>query len=297
MNIVIPTYEFHYNYNFDFLKSFDRYCLDKEEVTINFIVNTHNIKFFETLKESFLDLNINFFTLQELMYRVDGEIFPDNESFFHTKFPLQSIKKLFAYTVVDSDYVVFDSENLCLKPFYFGEIFEQLKNKPLLYTNDVHPEMQREIVDNCNKIFRSNINGWFFIKSYWFYEKNYVELLIQELKKINGSIATNVLKNTIFFDYPLYCTFLLKNNLKEKLCVDDVMMNLNKECFSVMREKYLNKSHNFEYICTVLDDNNIDNYLDLINYLDERIVRVHWMPDQIRDKLLKEPRIVIGTFI
>ena len=119
MNLVIPTYNKHYNYNIKFLESFRTYCLDKNDVKINFIVNSSEYELFSNLKSIFNDININIVKFSDLLLKVDNENYSDNVSFFSTKYPLQSLKKLLAYICVDTDYIVFDSENLCVKEFYF----------------------------------------------------------------------------------------------------------------------------------------------------------------------------------
>jgi len=98
MNIVIPTYSKHYQYNINFLTSFNKFCLDKDEVKINFIVNSNELDLFSGLVNQNTHLNVRIITLKELMFNVDGEYYNDDQSFFNTKYPLQSIKKLFAYT-------------------------------------------------------------------------------------------------------------------------------------------------------------------------------------------------------
>ena len=96
MNIVIPTYNKHYNYNVNFLNSFNEFCLDKNKVTINFIVASNELDLFSGLVNQYRHLNVRIVTLKELMFNVDGEYYNDDQSFFNTKYPLQSIKKLFA---------------------------------------------------------------------------------------------------------------------------------------------------------------------------------------------------------
>lgn len=67
MNIVIPTYNKHYQYNINFLDSFDLYCLDKKEVKINFIVSSLDYDLFNNFKEKYQELNINIFKLSDLI--------------------------------------------------------------------------------------------------------------------------------------------------------------------------------------------------------------------------------------
>ena len=292
MNIVIPTYNKHYNYNVNFLNSFNEFCLDKNKVTINFIVASNELDLFSGLVNQYAHLNVRIITLKELMFNVDGEYYNDNQSFFNTKYPLQSIKKLFAYTCVDTDYIVFDSENLCLKEFYFEDIFNDLKNKPIIYSDKIHYDLQRNVTSTCNDIFDlTENNKWFFLKSYWFFERNHVESMITFLKEKYSKNITLFLNNKIFFEYQLYCTFLLINNLKEFVNIDTV---IDKEIkFSELLDK---ENHNYEYIITTINSDNVLNYINILQELNEKIIRLHWASEEIKNNIITNSNVCIGTF-
>lgn len=292
MNIVIPTYSKHYNYNVNFLNSFNEFCLDKNKVIINFIVSSDELESFNQLVNKYENLNIKIRTLKELMYDVDGEFYNDDQSFFNTKYPLQSIKKLFAYTCVDTDYIVFDSENLCLKEFYFEKIFNDLKNKPIVFSDKIHYDLQTEVITTCNNIFGLNENNkWFFLKSYWFFELNHVKNLIKYLKLKLSQNVTLFLKDKIFFEYQLYCTFLLLNDLKEFINIQFV---IDKE---INFSELLNKvNHNYEYIITTINSDNVFNYINILQDLNEKIIRLHWTSDEIKNKIINNSSVCIGTF-
>jgi len=291
MNIVIPTYNQHHDYNINFLNSFEKFCLDKNDVKINFIINSEEFHLFKNLKNQFTNLNVNIIKLNDLLQAIDNKSYSDSASNFSTKHSLQSIKKLLAYNLVDTDYIVLDSENLCLKEFYFKDIFNTLKSKKLLYCNETCHGIQKEVILNCNNLINFSNTKWFFIKSYWFYEKELVNQLILCLKQIHNSDITSLLSDKTFFEYQLYCTFLLKNNIKEVVC-----------CDTIYQEKYNFQSilatskHNYEYICTALNEENIDYYIDILNKSDERIVRLHWMDENIKNKIIEKTNVSIGTF-
>jgi archaellum component FlaC len=292
MNIVVPTYNKHYNYNINFLNSFKEFCLDKDKVTINFIVTSQEKEIFETLVNMYLELNIKIVTLKELMFNVDGEYYDDSESFFNTKYPLQSLKKLFAYTCVDSDYIVFDSENLCLKEFYFETIFNELKEKPLLYSDKIYHNIQNDVIQTCNNILNSiENNKWFFLKSYWFFELKSVEELINHLKDTQSKNITLFLKDKIFFEYQLYSTFLLQKNMKNSVNVNEI---INKE---INFENLLdNVQHNYEYIIAVIEPSNVSSYINILTEQNEKIIRLHWTSDEIKNNIINNTNVCIGTF-
>jgi hypothetical protein len=291
MNLVIPTYNRHYEYNINFLKSFDKFCLDKNDVKINFIVSSNDYNNFIGLKNQFTNLNINFFKLNDLLMSVDQKRFSDNLSFFAQKYPLQSIKKLFAYKCVDTDYIVIDSENLCLKEFKFSDIFYTLKNKPILYCNNIYQNIQKDVNQSCNDLLNYTNNKWFFVKSYWFYELEYVEKLLQELKDLHKNDVTLILKDKLFFDYQLYSTYLFKHNNKKFLCIDEIL----KKDYNF--QKQLDElGGNYEYMMTILNEENYLNYTKILNDLDERIIRLHWIDENIKNKIINNTNVSIGTF-
>lgn len=289
MNIVIPTYNRHYQYNINFLESFRRYCLDKNDVKINFIVASNEYDLFNNLKTMFLDLNVFIIKFSDLLYNVDGKQYPDDQRFFNTKYPLQSLKKLLAFSCVDTNYIVFDSENLCLKPFNFSDIFNTLKNKPILYCDNTYQEIQKNIIDSCNLVNNFNTDKWFFLKSYWFYELEHVKGLINNLKETHKTDIFILLKDVIFFDYQLYCNYLYKNNLKEFLSTDDLISK-------TYNFKTILDENNYEFINSSLTEENVDSFIQILNYLDERIIRLHWLDESLKDKIIEKTNVSIGTF-
>jgi hypothetical protein len=68
-----------------------------------------------------------------------------------------------------------------------------------------------------------------------------------------------------------------------------------------------NKNYNFEndlenikwfwaYVCRVLNENNVIAYCKFLDETDERITRLHWMPDNIKNIILENSNVCIGTF-
>ena len=283
--IVIPTYENHFVYNINFLESFEKYCLDKDNVIINFILNKHNINIFTENIRKFNNLFIKLHTLSELINNVDNIEEDDHPNNFSNKYCLQSMKKLFSYTITNNnDFLVMDSENLCLKNFYMKDVFENLKTKPILYSKIIK-DIQVNVVDECNKILNTNINLWFFLKSYWFFEYDYVIQLTAFLKKYNNNVF-NLLKNKIFFEYQLYSTYLFLNKLKTFIFIDEIIDN----------EIEIINDTNYEYLCLKLNNNNISKYCGLINKLGENIIRLHWMNNNIKTNIINNTNICIGTY-
>lgn len=285
--IVIPTYKKHFNYNLNFLESFDKFCIDKKKVIINFILTTYDIEEFNNYISKFNNINIKLYTLSELVYNVVSIKIDDNPNNFLTKYSLQSIKKLFAYTITNNnDYIVIDSENLCIKKFYMENIFKDLKIKPIFYSKIIK-DIQIKVVEDCNNILniQNNINFWFFLKSYWFFEYEIVNELIIYLKNNSNNIF-DLLQNKIFFEYQLYSTFIFCNKSKEFILIDE---KINNEI-----ENFEND--NYEYLCVKLNNNNIEKYCNFVNKFNEKILRLHWMDNGIEKNIINNTNICIGTY-
>lgn len=294
-NLVIPTYEKHYQYNVNFLDSFLLYCEDKQDVLIHFIVSNSNKDMFNNLIIKYPLVNIKITTLTTLINLVQGnETYDDsaeNLSNFNTKYPFQSLKKLYAYAIVHDDYIVIDSENLCLKSFYMKDVFKNQKQMPIPYTLNVYKPIQHEVLESCDQIVVSSLidptmrkKAWFFVKSYWFYEKHILEHLMYNLTRTYGD-SFNAVRNHVFFDYQMYAQFAHRHKLKDFYCVDD------KNIIELIKVE-----HNFEYVCTVLNHSNVQEYCDYINEQDDRIVRLHWLNDDVKNHIINNTNVCIGTF-
>lgn len=286
MNLVIPTYEKHFQYNVNFIKTFNKYCLDKDDVNIYFILDSHNIGLFAEKMQDFKSNNIKIVSLGTLRDLLIGD---EKESWVNgNKFGHQSVKKLLASLLIKDDYLVLDSENLCLKDFYMKDIFKSLKDKPLLSTINLYQDTQLKVQENCATILTFLTDKWYFIKSYWFYEYHIVKEMIDYLREDRNDLFT-YLKNQVIFEYQLYCQYAEQHELKEIIEVEELLtFDINKLLYE--------KKCNFEHICSAINYENIDWYCELLKKLDERIVRLHWMDEKHKDYIIKNTNVCIGTF-
>lgn len=289
MNIVIPTFEHHFNNNLHFLGSFQLYCKDKDKVSIFFICSQSNIDSFKSIISDFQDINIYVYTLHDLVKNVDSIDIDDSISTFNHKYSYQSLKKLLAYSVVKGDYLVIDSENLCLKDFFFSDVWAKLKKNEFSYTTHIYDELSIKVLKEVNMMLDTDYPYWFFNTSFWFFEYDHVKDLIKYFS--DKGLIFNQFKDAWFFEYQLYCTFLVKMNKKQ---IYDV--------YSIA-----NKNYNFEkdlieiqwfwaYVCRALNNNNVMAYCKFLDETDEKITRLHWMPDNIKNTIIENSKICIGTF-
>ena len=112
--------------------------------------------------------------------------------------------------------------------------------------------------------------------------------MITYLREGRDNIFT-YLKNQVIFEYQLYCQFAEQHELKEIIEVEELLtFDINKLLYE--------KKCNFEHICSAINDDNIDWYCELLNKLDERIVRLHWMDEKHKDYIINNTNVCIGTF-
>ena len=211
---------------------------------------------------------------------------------------MQSLKKLLSFSVVDTDYLVLDSENLCIKDFYFEEVMDIIKNKKIKYTikNYINNPLELLIIDNCNKLINFNNNSYSFMDPYWYFERDIVLKLITELSQLHKNKIIFILKDIIFFEYQLYSTFCFKYNLKQKISTDEILIDEKILKNNLNSEKYNPSGHTYHYICSTIIDETLDDYIMLLNKLDERITRLHWMPDNFAKSIIDNTNTCIGTF-
>lgn len=220
---------------------------------------------------------------------VDNIDFIDSINNFNQKYSYQSLKKLLAYSIIKDDYVVLDSENLCLKEFYFKDMWKLMKTNKIYYTTTLFDDLSIRVLNESNKLIDADYPYWFFITSYWFFEYNHVCSLIN-LLKLNGPILY-LLKDVYFFEYQLYCSFLYKHQLK---VFENVFTIANKE---YNFEDHLNRTNwQWAYICTAINNENVLAYCNFLEVTNERITRLHWMPTDIKDIILSNTQVCIGTF-
>lgn len=308
MNIVTSTFINHFGYNINFLKTFDEKCLDKSDVKITFVVTHEEEKRILNdliANNNLSSLNIDIVVLIDLINEIESnEIKYQNLPFTNEKYPIINLKKIYGCLHVNKDCLVLDSEVLCLSEFKFFDMFKTLKNKYFAYTyfndsfDDIIDPLQIQVIENCNNILKSNNKEWFFTKTYWFYDIDCLKEMIDFVKKQNDVDSFSLfLADKLIFDYQLYGSYLYNNNLKEFKSHNEITKNKPKlrKAFKNYRNSLNSIPVGFEYVCISLDEDSIDEYIEFIHEQNEKMVKIHWMPDNIRDRIINSGKIFMGS--
>lgn len=308
MNIVTSTFFGHFEYNINFLKTFNEKCLDKDNVSITFIVTSEEEKKILSnliFKNGLNTLNVDIVILIDLINKIENKnITYEDLSFSQHKYAIINLKKIYGCLYVNKDCLVLDSEVLCLNEFNFFDMFKTLKNKYFSYTyfdddfDNIIDSLQIEVIENCNQILKSNNKEWFFTKTYWFYEIEYLKNMINFVKKQNNIDSfSQFIADKLIFEYQLYGSYVYNNKLKEFKSHNEITKNKSKlrKAFMDYRNSLNSIPVGFEYVCISLNEDCIDEYIEFIDEQDEKMVKIHWMPDNIKNKIINSGKVFMGS--
>jgi hypothetical protein len=161
----------------------------------------------------------------------------------------------------------------------------------LYYNTYIYDDLSKKVLSEVNTILNTEYPYWFFNTSYWFFEYEHVNSLIQYFIDNGLGFVFDQLKNVWFFEYQLYCVFLLKTNKKQ---IQSIFTIANKNYN--FEKDLINIQWFWAYVCRTLNENNVQAYCCFLDETNERITRLHWMPDNIKYKILENSNVCIGTF-
>lgn len=297
MNIIIPTYPPHFLWNKLFIQSFKKFCVDYDNSSIQFIVNKNDLNNFLQIMGSFLDNNIKVKIFEEILQnqKQNHVFYPEN---IYQKYSFQAIKKMFS--VLDSEYeknLVLDSENVAVNNFFFKDLFANDNN--IYFCNWTASDVQNHVVNGCNRLLKSDNTKWFFETSFWIYEKqnfqNVVDFIVEKnnIKKEEFVLFS---KNVIFFEKNLYDLWLLNISNKNVQIFDerDCLSSFeNSEVLNYLNNKSITTEHIISYIS---NDRDIDNYIDFVNKRRYNIFRINdYLNDFFINKIINSTNAKILT--
>lgn len=247
--IVIPTYTPHFERSIIFIDYFERHCLDKEDVTLNFIVSDfEKDDFINRLKPYHHKVDIMIWTLKELVKEFFKEDI-NEQSLLDTigKYNFQCLKKFLGVYKFGNPYsLLIDAETLIIRDFRMKALFDNHfnKDKHIFYTNNDYGNftgVHKQITEDCLDIIveEKGLPYYFFEAYNWFFDKNIIEDLFGLIWKTHKKTIFDILtkKYKIIFEAILYNLFIYHNNDKYKYKFIDI----NNELHKIMGEKEYKK--------------------------------------------------------
>ena len=245
LQVVIPTHPPHFVYNVKFLEVFQKYCLDKESVTINFIISKDEVSYFHAIMASAdFKLNIKIWNLKDLVKEIFNKDIDETQLLKQIgKYNFQCLKKFIGVYKFGNPYsLLIDAETLIIRNFKMQELFDNHFNrdKHIFYTRNDYGNfigVQKQLTEDCLRILEEDTKlPFYFLEAYnWFFDKNIVQDLFNKIKEIHNCSIFEILteKYKIIFETPLYNLFIYYNNDKynyEFICIND-------ELHKIMGEK------------------------------------------------------------
>ena len=243
--IIIPTHTPHFERNIRFCESFKKYCIDKNRVTLNFIVSEYEKDNLARQLDLFIDeINIKIWSLKELVKDLFNEEIVEHDLLNRIgKYNFQCLKKFVGVYIFGNPYsLLMDAETLVVRNFKIKTLFDNHfnKDKHIFYTNNNYGNftgVHKQVTEDCLRIIGEDTNlPFYFLEAYnWFFDKNILEDLFKTIWKTNNATIFDILtkKYKIIFETPLYNLYIYHNNDKYNykfICIND-------ELYKIMGEK------------------------------------------------------------
>lgn len=291
--IITPTFKGHFEYIKKYLKSFEKYLLDKN-FPLCFIIAQSEKKDFETLIAPYKkSLNIVVYFLEDVLKDFNIEETPEELMTLYGRLSFQTIKKIYGALYIAADQFLFlDSESMLIKPTNMTSLFEEYFKAPKFFISRIN---NRKRTYNANFTYEfinaiTSLMGekaeYYTTESYeWFYE---LRILKDSIKKLGEPI--DVIRNYNMPDrHPnlegilealWYYQYILYNNIYNyKIYVTD------DELKKFLGEKYYQFKYSFdsssfwavgilEFITKFINKQNVNGLINLYKKYNFSIARM-----------------------
>lgn len=230
--IITPTYRDHFKYIKEYLRTFDKYVIDKDCITIAFIINRNESAEFESIISRYKsNINITVLIFDDIL--LDNKIFlsPENLLLKYGRYSFQTLKKFYAMMSIESHryFLVLDSESVWVGKTEMSKMFDEYFRKPKIWGSVIDSyrvdAFRKRIQKNIALITSCSCNYWFIENFMWFYDKEILKDMFSSYgEPIN--IVDKVYKSNKGFDgvfeILLYYTYIYFNIDKYKYQFLDV---------------------------------------------------------------------------
>ncbi len=311
--IVTPTFSGHFWAIEEYLASFDKFVIDKENINIYFVISENEKKSFLKIVSFYKDrININVLVFEDILKRFSIEDSTNDLLNKYGKFSFQTLKKFYAMLAIPEEkMLVLDSESIWVSKTNMSNLFYDFFKKPFIcfsYLNKRYflSEFFYSVCDNVRYILKNNEDKWFIETFMWFYEKRILKDLFGEfgnpidlVEKIYQKKKFNIAG---LFEICLYCSFISKQNIKYGYDFIDVCELLSKNMSDNLCGEYIDNFMNifkgesgiFEHALFLVNDNNYEYIKRIFNLRYFKIIRCDINLRQFfAKKIIKESNVKI----
>lgn len=249
--IITPTYRDHFKYIKIYLKSFNKYLLDKTEISIIFTISKDEEKIFSKIIQPFeKTLNIKILYFEDLLSQFGINKTPNDLLRKYKKFSFQTLKKFYSMMAVEADYfLVLDSESMLIKNTNIKHLFSDFIEQPFISASDISgteiiDNFKSGVIENIDNLLGSKCNKWFLENFVWVYDKKILNEMFSSLGQ-PIDIVNKIYKNgnsinieSGVFEIELYQAFIYFNKQKYNYKVLETNDLLKKELSDKYYKKY-----------------------------------------------------------
>lgn len=290
--VITPTYKDHFCFVEKYLKSFDKYLLDRE-FPIYFIIARDENTDFQKIVSKYKNLNLNVLFFEDILEHFKIKETPKELLLLYGRLSFQTVKKLYGALYIGAEQFLFlDSESMIIKPVNLNFLFDEYFKSPKFFVSKI---------DNRRKTYNSGFTyefiravtslmgrepQYYTTESYeWFYELRILKDLIKKLGEPIDIIRNYNMPNTHpnvegILEAILYYQFLLYNNeYRYKIFITDEEFGI------ALQENYKDFRMNFlqsvYYECGVLEafsffvnKSNVKGFIDFLNKFNFSVCRM-----------------------
>ena len=178
--ILTPTFVGHFQYLKNYLTSFNRNVLDKDNCIIYFIINENENKKLEKIISNYQNLNIKILHFENILQHFGIIETPEMLLDKYGKFSFQALKKFYGMLYLEKyqQFLVLDTESIWLNKCYMSNLFENFFNKsPFIIYSNINKRKKvsisnQEASDNINYILNTKCDKWFVEQYVRFWDVN-----------------------------------------------------------------------------------------------------------------------------
>ena len=294
--ILTPTYKGHFKYIKNYLKSFNKYVLDKDKIPLFFIISKNENKEFLKIIKPYSNLNLKVIFFEDILHSFG---ISDSSEFLlekYGRFSFQSLKKLYGMLYL-SDFKYFcvlDSESMWIKPTNMGSLIDIFFKEPFITYScmserEIYNYWQHQFMNNINLVLQDNNDNYWFIEQFYRY---WDVDIIRDIVREHGSIydmVVNIYKNEVqnkqpccgLFESVLYDQYVFRNLPKYNYTAIDMRVQLKKYLGSKFNQ-YLNDYEEYarggfgitEHLLMFINKNNVNEFIKMFKELKFNIIRI-----------------------